>query len=510
MTTEALSQARQRVLALRELLAAHDGEPVGLIETHISWVLLTSTLVYKLKKPVRLPFLDFSSLPARRHYCEEELRLNRRLAPSIYLDVVEIREGPSFDGAGPVVDVALRMRRFADGALWSEQVAAGRLREQHIDAMAQRLHEFHRDAPAAGVDSEFASASVRRRVTAGLIEAIDAVGAAADAWSALRKWLWEQLAALETHWQTRRVAGRVREGHGDLHLANVLQLDGESTAFDAIEFDPSLRWIDVVDDIAFLAMDLSAHGEPRLARRFINAYLQASGDYDGLPALRYYMVCRALVRAQVLALTDGRRGEAAHYIGIAAAIAGSADARLAITHGLPASGKTFVSQALVDFAGAIRVRSDVERKRLRGLGALASSRAAALDIYDAATTRETYARLHDVARCALAAGWPVVVDAAFLRHDERERFAALAEAMRLPFAILDCRAPMQVLRQRIAQRQAKADDASEADEAVLDRLRDFDQALDGGEAAHALVIDAAVPLEAAHLARKWLEWPNPR
>ncbi|MEO6032284.1 MAG: ATP-binding protein, partial [Burkholderiaceae bacterium] len=204
-------------------------------------------------------------------------------------------------------------------------------------------------------------------------------------------------------------------------------------------------------------------------------------------------------------LTDGRRGEAANYTALAVALATGADPRLAITRGLPVSGKTFVSQALIEHAGAIRVRSDVERKRLHGLGALASSGGVAGGIYDTATTQRTYARLQDVARGALEAGWAVVVDAAFLRRDERTRFAALAESMALPFTILDCRAPMQLLRQRIAQRRAAGSDASEADEGVLDRLREFDEALEGGEAAHALVVDAALPLEPAQLASAWLE-----
>lgn len=506
-----LRDARERVSALRAWLQAHNAQPVRLIETHISWVLLTDTLAFKLKKPVRLPFLDFTTLAARRHYCEEELRLNRRLAPSLYLDVVDVCEGPCIDGAGPAIDVALRMRRFADGALWSEQVDEGRLTAQHIDAMAKRLHDFHCVVPVASTDSIFGSATVRGRITHDLIGATDAWCAAASsssatrAWPALRAWLLEQLAALAPWWQTRRIAGRVRECHGDLHLANVLQLGDQSTAFDAIEFDPTLRWIDVIDDIAFLAMDLSAHGERRLAWRFVNAYLEASGDYDGMRALRYFMVCRALVRARVMALTDARRSDATNYVELAAAIASGADARLAITHGLPGSGKTFMSQAVIEHAGAIRVRSDVERKRLFGLDALATSHdKVASGIYDAATTARTYARLHDVARGTLEAGWPVVVDAAFLRRDERAQFAALAHAMAVPFTILDCRAPWALLRRRLAQRRSQGGDASEADEDVLDRLRDVDQPLDKHEIIVGIVADAEQPVAPAQMAHAWL------
>ena len=519
-TDEALAQARERVTALRASLEASGGRPVRLIETHISWVLLADTLAYKLKKPVRLPFLDFTTLAARRHFCEEELRLNRRLAPSLYIDVVDVRESPEgtrFGGVGSVLDVAVRMRRFPDGALWSEMLAAGTLAAHHIDAMAQRLSDFHRDVAVAPPGSAFGSAAVHQRATLRLIEGVEALRAEATSpgmdigWRALRAWLDGQQQALAPLWEARQRTGHVRECHGDLHLANVLQLGGEATAFDGIEFDDELRWIDVLDDISFLAMDLLAHRQRALAFRFVNAYLDASGDYDGLPALRFYMVCRALVRAQVTAIRErqevqsaARRGRV-DYLALASALSGSADARLAITHGLPGSGKSFVSQRMLEAVGAVRVRSDVERKRLFGLGALQSSRDRVPDgIYAKATTERTYARLHAVANVALGAGWPVVVDAAFLGRTERAPFAALAASLAVPFSIFDCRAALPLLHQRLEQRQASGADPSEADAAVLERLSGSDELLDEPERAVAIVIDAAQPVLTATLAQRWL------
>jgi len=513
-----LAGARDRVAALRSSLEACDGRPVRLVETHISWVLLADTLAYKLKKPVRLPFLDFTTLGARRRFCEEELRLNRRLAPSLYLDVVDVCEGPAgptFGGDGPRLDVAVRMRRFPDGALWSEMLAAGLLAPRHIDSMAQRLADFHRDAAVAPCDSAFGSAAAHERITRRLIDAIDTglsePASTGSQWPALREWLWQQLRSPAPLWQARQRDGRVRECHGDLHLANVLQLDGEASAFDGIEFDDELRWIDVLNDVAFLAMDLLAHGKRALAFRFINAYLEASGDYDGLPALRFYLVCRALVRSQVKAIVEGQGlrsasgPHAADYLTLAAILSRSANARLAITHGLPGSGKSFISQGLIEEAGAIRVRSDVERKRLFGFGALQSSRDRVPGgIYDDATTARTYASLHEVARVALVAGWPVVVDAAFLRRSERAQFAALAASLEVPFSILDCRAEMPLLRERLVQRQASGGDASEADVTVLERVRGSDEPLDEHERPCAIVVDAAQPTTAATLAQHWL------
>ncbi len=463
--TPAVALARKRVAALQVALQALEGAPVRLIETHISWVLLAQSLAYKLKKPVQLPFLDFSTLAARRHFCEEELRLNRRTAPALYLDMVDVCEGaqgPAFGGHGPVLDVAVRMRRFPDGALWSEMLAAGTLASQHIDAMAQTLAAFHSDAAVAPVDSAFGGASAHQRVVQGLVDGIEpslkqiATPAGLVQWPALRAWLAREQQALEPLWSTRQHEGRVRECHGDLHLSNVLQLAGQATAFDGIDFDEEMRWIDVLDDMAFLAMDLLANQRRDLAFRFINAYLSATGDYGGLPSLRYFMVCRALVRARVAALA-GQQGVpaatacgAAQYLALAMALSRGANAQLAITHGLPGSGKSFVAQTVVEAAGAIAVRSDVERKRLFGLGALESSLGRVPGgIYDPEATRRTYACLLETARVALSAGWPVVVDAAFLLRAERNEFAMLAGSLAVPFTIFDCQSEMPLLRWRL-------------------------------------------------------------
>ena len=516
----ALTVSRERVSKLRAWLQTSESQPVRLVETHISWVLLTDSLAYKIKKPVRLPFLDFTTLAARRLYCNEELRLNRRLAPQLYLDVVNIcesPEGPRFGGVGRVRDVAVRMHRFPDGALWSEMLAAGTLAPHHVDAMAQKLSDFHSAAAVAPPGSEFGSAAIHERVAGRLVNAIEAVAPEAASagsdidWPALRAWLGAQRQALAPLWEARRRDGRVRECHGDLHLANVLQLGEEATAFDGIEFDPELRWIDVLDDIAFLAMDLLAHRQRGLAFRFINAYLEASGDYDGLPALRFHMVCRALVRAQVTAIGRGQGVRSAdaceepEYLALASSLSRSTDARLAITHGLPGSGKSFVSQAVLEVAGAIRVRSDVERKRLFGLGAMQSSlQVVPGGIYDKGTTKRTYERLREVAQVALKAGWPVVVDAAFLHRSERAQFAELAATFGLPFSILDCRAALPLLRRRLEQRQARGADPSEADVAVLDLLCQSDEPLDERDRAISIVVNAARPGLAASIAQRWL------
>jgi uncharacterized protein len=292
----------------------------------------------------------------------------------------------------------------------------------------------------------------------------------------------------------RRMQGHVRECHGDLHLGNIALIRGEPVPFDGIEFSAELRWEDVMSETAFLTMDLLLHGASALAFRFLNTYLEAGGDYAGVRTLRYYLAYRAMVRAKIGAIRLGQAGLStrAHarelascraYLALARRCLESRQPALIITHGLPGSGKTTFAQEALERLGAIRIRSDVERKRLFGLAPLEASRGGE-DIYSANATRRTYARLHELAQIALIAGFPVIVDAAFLRRGEREDFRALAREMRVPFAIASLSAPNDVLRSRLAQRQARAQDASEADTGVLAMLQAAQEALDAAEYAH--------------------------
>lgn len=440
-----------------------------LIETHISWVLLAGDTAYKIKKPVRLAFVDYGDLAARRHFCEEEVRLNQRLAPSLYLGVTRITgtpEAPVLDGAGPVLEYAVRMRRFAPGALFSERLASDTLRADDIDRLAALLAGFHADAPRVDATSDFASPGRRR---ANALAALEGTGPLASeaVLAALRTWLETGADALAALWASRKADGRVRECHGDLHLANVVTHDGHVVAFDCIEFDPALRWIDVLDDVAFAVMDFEACGRRDLGFRLLNGWLDRTGDHGGLPALRFSLVYRALVRAQAEHLRKANSAAAQRYLQAALGWTESRDVRLSITHGLPGSGKTFASQRLLEQQGAIRLRSDVERKRLFGLGLLEDSRARGLNLYDAETTARTYQHLFETARIALRAGYPVILDAAFLRRAERTQALALARTLSVPFSIVACEAPLPVLRARLLGRRG---DPSEADAAVLERL----------------------------------------
>ncbi len=514
--------------ALRLHLRASLGRPVQLIETHISWLLLDGEHAWKIKRPLKLGFLDFGSLAARLHYCEEELRLNRRLAPALYLDVAPIRGSPSaprLAGEGEPIEYAVRMKQFPNGSLFAERLAAGTLEVRHLDVLAERLGAFHASAPAvrprsasvgpgavsaAGPHASWGSAAQIESTTARTL--VDLAARAGERRCAgVRDWLEAQGRRLRPTFERRKASGMVRECHGDLHLGNLLVLGEDATAFDCLEFDPALRWIDIQSDVAFLAMDLSAHGRRDLAFRFLDGWLQRTGDYAGLAVLRYYMVYRACVRALVSRIREAQTAAAKSgspwpdYLALAHRLTGEWDPRLLITHGVSGSGKSFAAQRLLEGAAAVRLRSDVERKRSFGLRALDDSSARVPQgIYGPEANERTYARLLEVSGLALDAGYPTIVDAAFLRADERDRFRDSARKRRVPFAILHCVADPGVLHERVSARRASGADPSEAGLEVLARqLADHDS-LTGEERRVAIELDTSRPISADAI-RRWLE-----
>ena len=498
----ALSRQLQLVHALQR-------QQMGLIETHISWVLLSGDTVYKIKKALDLGFLDFSTLAKRKFYCEEEIRLNRRLAPDIYLDVVAI--GGSADaplpGSLPALEFAVRMRRFDGSAQMDAMLAAGRLRAEHIDRLAAVLARFHASLPPADPASAFGTADAVLAVSRQNFEQLDALLNAAEdrqTLQALRQATEAEFTACRPLFEQRRNDGFVRECHGDLHLGNIVLLDDQPVPFDCLEFDPGLRWIDVINELAFPMMDLIHRQHGGFAYRLLNAYLEISGDYAGVALLRFYLAGRATVRAKVsairikqcigqpgLAPSDAAQALTAgrSYLDLAATLLRTRRAALIITHGLPGSGKSTLALELLERRQAIRLRSDVERKRLFGLAALDRSNTDQ-DIYSDAATRRTYAHLQQTARRLLAAGWTVIIDAAFLCQQERTLFGQLAQQMALPFAIASTRADAATLQQRIRQRSELGTDPSEADIAVLEKLAAVQEPLSPGELEHSVVFES--------------------
>jgi len=486
--------------------AALQAQPVArveLMETHGAWVLLAGDFAYKIKKPVRLPFMDFSSLALRRAACEAEIRVNRRFqqhdrpATHLYLDVLPIvgtpeqpRWGaPGHGDAAQAIEFAVRMRRFDEAARLDHLCERGALTPAHMEALARRMAAFQSRAAVASNGQPWGHAAAAMRWPRDNFNTLrSALKAPADAALVreLSAWTEQRFNAIEPLLSRRRQKGRVREGHGDLHLANLVLIDEDVLPFDAIEFNDDLRWIDIANDMAFAWMDLLSHGRPGLANALLSAWLDASGDVSAPTVWTFFASYRAGVRAKVAAIRLGQLGgagaspeadaslaEARRYLALARNIAHAPAPQLVITHGLSGSGKTFAStQWLANEATgrAVRLRSDVERKRLHGMGAQAASGSGLNSgIYSPQAHGDTYASLLARARRLLAEGWSVLVDAAFLRAAERTAFAALAAEQGVPFHILACEAPPEVLRQRITERQAHGADASEATLAVLEQ-----------------------------------------
>jgi aminoglycoside phosphotransferase family enzyme/predicted kinase len=456
---------------------------VELVQTHISWVLLAGEFAYKIKKPLKLPFLDFSTLAQRQSCCRDELRLNSRFAPDLYLGVVGVfntPQDPLWSGEGAPIEYAVKMQRFDEASRLDRVCARGELQPGHLSDLADTLVAFHAAATVAPPASRFGAASevmAPARDNFSDLQQLLPDAQVQTRLAALQTWTEAQFQQLAPLMEARKRAGRVRECHGDLHLANMVLIDGRVRLFDCLEFNEDLRWIDVANEIAFTYVDLLAHDQPGLATWFINEVWSRSGDYEAAKLLRFYAVYRALVRAKVAAIrttqTHGDDREALAHIALAERLAAPPPARLVITHGLSGCGKTVASNALLQndvHASTIRVRSDVERKRLHGLAATQPS-GSTLDagLYAADARGRTYTHLHGLAGMLLRAGWSVVVDATFLKRSDRDAFRVLAQDLGVAFAVLAPQATAAQLRERVQTRSAVGADASEATLEVLEQ-----------------------------------------
>ncbi len=466
-----------------------DGEVI-VHQTHISIVFLAGEFAYKVKKPIKTDFLDYRTLELRRHYCEEEMRLNSRYGGDLYLGVVAIRQTAdglmldqsNTDDRTDVVEYAVKMRRFPVGALLSERLDSGRLTTGEVIELADIVASFHRTATVC--DPDFAAAwpdflvNNSHQIISDISSRVDRETVVNL--NVLHEWSDNFFSKHLPTLAARADAGFIRECHGDLHLQNVVHWGDRLIPFDGIEFNEQLRWIDVLSDAAFLTMDFAAHGQLNLSRSFMNAYLEWTGDYDSLVLLRWFLMYRSLVRAFAASLRSRQGGltsddiEAAQrdicdHTQLAHRFTQSEEQRLWITHGFSGSGKTTLSENVIERHDAFRLRSDIERKRLFGLQPdQRPSIELQAKMYNDDASEKTYGRLEDLASNILRAGYGVIIDATFLKRRDRDRFHELAKQEGVAFSILDCQADESTLRQRIADRLARNDDASDADLKVLD------------------------------------------
>jgi len=488
-----------------------------LIQTHISWVILTGDYAYKIKKPVNLGFLDFSTLEKRRFYCEEELRLNRRLAPAIYLDVINISgtpEKPSLNGDGDTIEYAVKMIQFPQEAQLDRALARGDLQFDKIDAIASMISIFHQQIEIAKKNTPYGNPEqVMQPVTENFMQIREQHKECKhpELLTDLENWFESVYTELVPIFLKRKSDGFIRECHGDMHLRNLAWYNGKPLAFDCLEFNENLRWIDVISEVAFLVMDLHDHKQEHLAHRFINAYLEQCGDYAGIQVLRFYLAYRAMVRAKVNAIRAGQTGieqnevkdaenDYYEYLNLAKSYTRRTLPQLIITRGLSASGKTTETQPLLELLGAIRIRSDVERKRLFNVNPNEESHAG-IDggIYSAEATEQTYARLVEVAGLIIDADYTVIIDAANLKQTQRQLFQRLASQKQVSYIILEFIATPDTLRKRILERKH---DASDANLEVLEHQLEHWLPLPENEHPFAISIDTEQPYDVLELTKK--------
>ncbi len=486
-------------------LYPHAVKNIEVLETHLSWVILTGLYAYKIKKPFNLGFQDFTTLEKRKQFCELEIAYNQKLAPAIYVEVVAIYGSPStpsFTQEGQVLEYAVKMVEFPQENLLSALALQKKLSFDMIDNIAEQLARFHQQAAVCKAELPYGSPTHIMQPVLENFQALQNLEAAKPYLSKLEKiasWAKAQFTELSPLMATRKTEGYVRACHGDLHLRNIVLQNHVPVIFDCIEFNESFRFIDVLNDVAFLAMDLDHLYSSSLGHHFVNRYFELTQDYAGIKLLRFYQCYRAMVRAKASALllaqettslsdVTNLQVELETFIELAFRYTQPVKPTLTIMMGPAGSGKTLYSGQLLEKTGAIRLRSDILRKKLHGMAPLAkSSEQQKEELYSAKSTQQLYRHLQTLAKQLIQDGYSVIIDATCLMLWQRELFHDIAKQQHASFTIILLICPVDVLEQRIAHR-ARLTDASEADVNVLNQQLDEAEPLTDEEEAFTTII----------------------
>ncbi|NET33179.1 MAG: AAA family ATPase [Cyanothece sp. SIO1E1] len=446
-------------------------EPIQLIQTHVSYVLLTGEYVYKLKKPVDFGFLNYSTLEKRQHFCAEEIRLNQRGAASLYLEVLPITQTEdqfALNGTGTVVDYAVKMKQFPQTALLSSQFEQGKLTGSRLRELAQIVAEFHAKSDSNSYINRFGEiAQVRAAIDENYEQTTQYIGGpqTQQQFDQTKQYTDQFLAQRQSLFTQRIQQGNIRECHGDLHLGNICYWQDQILPFDCIEFNEPFRYVDVMYDVAFVVMDLQARQRPDLSNVFLNEYVEQTGDWEGLQVLPLYISRQAYVRAKVTSfllndptVPEAKTLEAAEtaalYYRLAWRVTQPNQGKLILMTGLSGSGKTTVARNLASHIAAIHIRSDAVRKHLAGLPLHERGNS---DLYTAEMGEKTYNRLLDLGMMLASQGYPVILDAKYDRQVRRQLAIAQAQTAQIPLEIYHCTAPQEVLQSRLQQRQDISD-----------------------------------------------------
>ena len=446
---------------LRPEIYDHPVAELKVIETHISWVILTGPFAYKLKKPVNPGFVDFTSLEQRKFFCHEEIL--------------------------------------------SSVLARNELSAHDIERLAVDIARFHQSAAVATSSDAYGTPATIRRAAMANLSSLEKAEDDRQALARLRQWTEAEFHSLEQWFEHRHRDGFVRECHGDMHLGNMVLLNDRIVLFDCLEFNADLRWTDVMAEVAFLVMDLQSHGRRDLGLRFLNSWLEQTGDYRSLMGYRWYFAYRALVRAKVASLRIQqadltpaeqieKQGELQHYLDLSEATTRPQPRVVILMHGLSGSGKSYVSDRLCEHFPAIRVRSDIERKRLFGKWGTPATVQLTGDMYSATVTEHVYDRvLSECIPAILQSGFLAVIDAASLQTWQRDRIRDIAHREQARFIILDVQAPVELLKDRLNRRKLDKTAVSDADTAVLEHQLNSQQPLTQQELTETVAVSTDAP-----------------
>jgi hypothetical protein len=467
----------------------HPVEVITTIETHISIVFLTGPYAYKLKKNVNFGFLDFSSLENRKKFCDLEVKLNKRFAPQLYLDVLAIyldhNQQVTLDAdkahSAPI-EYLVKMNQFDPNQVLGRLLLNQGLSSAQVEALAFQISDFHLNAEIVENNSLLGEPETI------LQPMLDNFGTLYDslqnhqktALDELHRWTLQQFEMLRPFIKQRKSDGHVRACHGDLHIDNITLIEGQPVLFDGIEFNENFRWIDVISDLAFLLIDLDFRDQRQLKRMVLSLYLSRTNDYNALKLLTFYKVYRALVRAKITALRaaqlpidslDFKRKmqKTTEYVNLARQYSQPNSApKIILLQGVSGSGKSHLANSLLDIIDAIVISSDRTRKQLYGIDPLDRVPASEIaQLYGTSMSQKTYQALLEQSQTILSQGLNVIVDATFLKKEHQQPFVNLAKELECPSFIIYIESSVETSRYAIQNRLQLNDNPSDANQQVM-------------------------------------------